>query len=138
MLYPVPPGLTTNGFSQGWNDRLSETDIRGASAVYPPEEDLRLGGRFRVAPGYISKTGLMVSSVRPGAPLQRLRRLGGTDDAALEAGDIIYQIAGKKMDDLVALRDVSEKLNGEFRIKIWNVQSKMTEDYVGRVQRLGD
>lgn len=35
MQYPVPPTLTTNGFSVGWNDKLSPTDIAFLKLVYP-------------------------------------------------------------------------------------------------------
>lgn len=35
MQYPVPPTLTTNGFSVGWNAKLSTTDIAFLKQVYP-------------------------------------------------------------------------------------------------------
>lgn len=34
MLYPIPRGLTTNGFEIGWNNYLSETDKAFMSEVY--------------------------------------------------------------------------------------------------------
>lgn len=38
MQYPVPATLTTNGFSVGWNDKLSPTDIAFIKTVYPAKE----------------------------------------------------------------------------------------------------
>lgn len=35
MLYPIPPELTTNGFSVGFNQVLSDTDKAFAGMVYP-------------------------------------------------------------------------------------------------------
>lgn len=38
MQYPVPATLTTNGFSVGWNAKLSVTDITFLKQVYPPPQ----------------------------------------------------------------------------------------------------
>lgn len=35
MMYPIPPELTLNGFSVGWNDKLSPTDIWFLDQIYP-------------------------------------------------------------------------------------------------------
>ncbi|KAL7910081.1 hypothetical protein GGI35DRAFT_447812 [Trichoderma velutinum] len=35
MEYPIPKGFTTNGFTVGWNTRLSPTDIAFIQRVYP-------------------------------------------------------------------------------------------------------
>jgi len=35
MQYPVPPTLTTNGFSVGWNEKLSAQDVAFLKQVYP-------------------------------------------------------------------------------------------------------
>lgn len=35
MMYPIPPGLTLDGFWVGWNTRLSTTDIEMLRKVYP-------------------------------------------------------------------------------------------------------
>ena len=40
MLYPIPPSLTTNGFSVGWNMQLSEMDKRFIASAYPRGMDL--------------------------------------------------------------------------------------------------
>ena len=38
MQYPVPPTLTTNGFSVGWNTKLSRSDINFLQLMYPPKK----------------------------------------------------------------------------------------------------
>ena len=41
MLYPVAPELTCDGYSVGWNTRLSATDMRFVGEIYPfPDESL--------------------------------------------------------------------------------------------------
>lgn len=35
MMYPIPPELTLDGFSVGWNDKLSPTDIWFLDQIYP-------------------------------------------------------------------------------------------------------
>lgn len=35
MLYPIPESLTTNGYSTGWNTKLSAGDIAMISSLYP-------------------------------------------------------------------------------------------------------
>lgn len=35
MEYPIPPELTTNGFSVGWNRKLSPLDIKFIQTIYP-------------------------------------------------------------------------------------------------------
>jgi hypothetical protein len=37
MCYPVPKELTTNGFSVGWNIKLSPCDIAEIQNIYPPK-----------------------------------------------------------------------------------------------------
>jgi hypothetical protein len=47
MMYPIPPGWTTNGFVVGWNTQLSVDDKRFISRQYPRKvaaRDLRRAG----------------------------------------------------------------------------------------------
>ncbi len=38
MQYPIPPEITTNGFTVGWNTKLSDTDRSFIGQIYPKPE----------------------------------------------------------------------------------------------------
>lgn len=87
MHYPIPKELTTNGFSVGWNTRLSALDTESASAWYPAADVEDLGISVRVAPG-TKERGVVIASVAGASPATRMVSAGQPNaKQVLQAGD---------------------------------------------------
>jgi hypothetical protein len=131
MLYEIPPGLTRDGFSVGWNTRLSSTDISAASAIYPTLPDRVFGVRYKISPGFLP-SGILLGAIHPASPLADLREFGNPGlQGIAEPGDILRSINGKPVATIADFEQEAAKVTGPFIIRLWDVRLKKDRDWVG-------
>jgi hypothetical protein len=132
MLYPIPRGLTTDGFSVGWNTRLSGTDKKAASAVYPSWYSAAVGLSARVPPG-TEANGAIITSVDRRAPADRLRRSGDRFGIySLEPGDRIVRVDNLPVNTFEEFQKAISSINGRFRLEVERVRSGKLLELHGR------
>ncbi len=132
MLYPIPPELTRDGFSVGWNTELSSTDINAAAAVYPSSVDSVGKARVRIAPSWLA-SGVMVVSLLDNSPYARLRQFGDNSQTwKLELGDVITQVNGKKVTGPRSYFDAVSNQNGRLVIRVRDIRTGKDMDFTAR------
>ncbi|WP_165236120.1 hypothetical protein, partial [Aquisphaera insulae] len=132
MLYPIPPGLTTNGFSVGWNNDLSAIDKQAAAAIYPPYVDKAHGVVVKIAPGFV-KPGVILGSISDDSVFRRLSRFGASNDpVALEPGDEITAIDGREIKDIQDYKDMARFLDQKILVRVCDVRNGQDFDLVTR------
>jgi hypothetical protein len=148
MLYWIPPGLTEDGFSVGWNTNLSSVDTASASAVYPPVVDEKGRTHVKASPGFLP-AGVVVCSIdertspfvrmtrvddqgrviRVRYPDGRFRPAGGT----VEPGDVIVRINGAAIRTVAEYKAAVAKLKGGFSVRVRDVQSGQEFNWRGNI-----
>ncbi len=132
MLYPIPPDLTVDGFSAGWNNTLSRTDTLTASALYPLFHDKVTNSFIKITPSAAPEKGVMIASVQKNSLYRspNLAKVGAKGPYGLESGDIITRVNGKPVLDLREYKHAVENLNGRFLITVRDVRGIVgTADY---------